>query len=48
MADYVNVDVREIHETEINRSIEQELTDEQLQQLAEGSCSWGANCNKGC
>ena len=26
----------------------EELTDEQLLQMAEGSCSWGANCNRGC
>jgi hypothetical protein len=25
---------------------EQELTDEQLLQMAEGSCTWGANCGK--
>lgn len=25
---------------------EEELTDEQLLQLAEGSCTWGANCGK--
>jgi hypothetical protein len=37
--------IRELHESQLNRAIEQELTDEQLQQLAEGSCSWGANCN---
>ncbi|MFY0579573.1 hypothetical protein ACN28S_39750 [Cystobacter fuscus] len=27
-------------------SVEQELTDEQLLQMAEGSCTWGANCGK--
>lgn len=27
-----------------NPSSEAELTDEQLLQMAEGSCSWGANC----
>jgi hypothetical protein len=31
-------------EQESNPSAEQELTDEQLLQMAEGSCSWGANC----
>jgi hypothetical protein len=35
-------------EEEVVGSIEDELTDEQLLQMAEGSCSWGANCNKGC
>ncbi|HEX7808751.1 MAG TPA: hypothetical protein VF608_08500 [Thermoanaerobaculia bacterium] len=40
-------EIREIHESQLTDSIERELTDEQLQQLAEGSCSWGANCNKG-
>ena len=28
------------------QSTEQELTDEQLLQMAEGSCTWGANCGK--
>ena len=32
---------------EVVDSIEDELTDEQLLQMAEGTCSWGANCNKG-
>ena len=31
-------------EQESKPSAEQELTDEQLLQMAEGSCSWGANC----
>jgi hypothetical protein len=30
---------------EVVDSIEGELTDEQLLQMAEGSCSWGANCH---
>jgi len=34
-------------ETQLTESMENELTDEQLQQLAEGSCSWGANCHSG-
>jgi hypothetical protein len=41
-------EIRQTAEEDLNRSIERELTDDQLQQLAEGSCSWGANCNKGC
>ncbi|AKQ64437.1 hypothetical protein A176_001349 [Myxococcus hansupus] len=28
------------------QSSDQELTDEQLLQMAEGSCTWGANCGK--
>jgi|GEM_PF-6723979 hypothetical protein len=28
------------------QAAEQELTDEQLLQMAEGSCTWGANCGK--
>lgn len=47
MAENVS-DIREVMESRLNASIEMELTDEQLQQLAEGSCSWGANCNSGC
>jgi hypothetical protein len=35
-------------EAELTASIESELTDEQLLQLAEGSSSWGANCNNSC
>lgn len=41
-------EIRQSAEEDLTRSIERELTDDQLQQLAEGSCSWGANCNKGC
>ena len=40
------MDTKQIYETELTDSMEQELTDEQLQQLAEGSCTWGANCGK--
>lgn len=36
------------HEEKIEQAIGEELTDEQLLQMAEGSCSWGANCNRGC
>jgi len=35
-------------EEELTSAMEQELTDEQLLQMAEGSCSWGANCNASC
>jgi hypothetical protein len=35
-------------EKEIVDAIEKELTDEQLLQMAEGSSSWGANCNSSC
>jgi hypothetical protein len=35
-------------EARITSTMEQELTDEQLVQLAEGASSWGANCNKSC
>jgi hypothetical protein len=37
-----------IEEAKIDLMLGEELTDEQLLQMAEGSCSWGANCNKGC
>lgn len=47
MADNVS-EIREVHEAQLTQSIDRELTDEQLQQLAEGSCSWGANCNSSC
>lgn len=40
-----NMETKEILETQLTESMENELTDEQLQQLAEGSCSWGANCH---
>jgi len=33
-------------EARITSAMEEELTDEQLVQLAEGASSWGANCNK--
>lgn len=35
-------------ETQLTAAMESELTDEQLLQLAEGSSSWGANCNSNC
>jgi acyl CoA:acetate/3-ketoacid CoA transferase beta subunit len=35
-------------EEHITAAMEQELTDEQLVQLAEGASSWGANCNSNC
>jgi len=31
-------------ETALEQAMGEELTDEQLLQMAEGSCSWGANC----
>ncbi|HYO58567.1 hypothetical protein [Archangium sp.] len=37
---------RQTNEQEPIQSVEQELTDEQLLQMAEGSCTWGANCGK--
>ncbi len=37
-------EVQQQEEQETTPSAEQELTDEQLLQMAEGSCSWGANC----
>lgn len=40
--------VERIEEAEIDLMLGEELTDDQLLQMAEGSCSWGANCNKGC
>jgi hypothetical protein len=43
-----DTETKQIHEKELMESMGTELSDEQLQQLAEGSCSWGANCNKGC
>ena len=40
-------DIRREQEAPLTESMEKELTDEQLLQLAEGSCTWGANCSKG-
>ena len=34
-------------EAQLTEAMEKELTDDQLEQLAEGSSSWGANCNSG-
>lgn len=31
-------------EAALEQALGEELTDEQLLQMAEGSCSWGANC----
>ncbi len=42
------IEVKDQHEAQINSAMEAELTDEQLLQLAEGSSSWGANCNSSC
>ena len=41
-------DSERMEEAHIDLALGEELTDEQLLQMAEGSCSWGANCNKGC
>lgn len=38
-------EIRREQEAPLTESMEKELTDEQLLQLAEGSCSWGANCH---
>ena len=35
-------------EARLTAAIEEELTDDQLVQLAEGASSWGANCNSNC
>lgn len=37
-------DTTKLTETALEQSMGEELTDEQLLQMAEGSCSWGANC----
>lgn len=39
---------RSSREDELVDAMERELTDEQLLQMAEGSSSWGANCNSSC
>jgi hypothetical protein len=39
--------LRALHEEELDRTISEELTDDQLQQLAEGASSWGASCTAG-
>jgi hypothetical protein len=39
-------EIRKEEETKLTEAMEKELTDEQLLQLAEGSCTWGANCSK--
>jgi hypothetical protein len=38
---------QQVEEDQLTKTIEAELTDEQLTQLAEGSSSWGAHCNQG-
>ncbi|NLS27994.1 hypothetical protein S2M10_29970 [Sphingomonas sp. S2M10] len=49
MADVNPQDIAKLAEEErITSAIEQELTDDQLVQLAEGASSWGANCNQNC
>ena len=44
----VDTGMERVEEAKIDLMLGEELTDEQLLQMAEGSCSWGANCNKGC
>ena len=39
-----NMESKQTYESELTEVMENELTDEQLLQLAEGSCTWGANC----
>jgi hypothetical protein len=39
---------KQANEEDVVDSIEEELTDEQLLQMAEGTCSWGANCTQAC
>lgn len=39
-----DVDSRKMAEIALEQEMGEELTDEQLLQMAEGSCSWGANC----
>jgi len=49
--DLINVGIADVARTEeesIDLALGEELTDEQLLQMAEGSCSWGASCNRGC
>jgi hypothetical protein len=41
-------EIKQQHDEQLMEAMGTELSDEQLQQLAEGSCSWGANCNNGC
>ncbi len=41
----VPADMKAKLEETLNGSIEAELTDDQLVELAEGSSSWGAHCN---
>ena len=40
------METKQMYESELTEVMENELTDEQLQQLAEGSCTWGASCGK--
>jgi hypothetical protein len=49
MADIERSDaIKSAEEDRITTAIEQELSDDQLLQLAEGASSWGANCNHSC
>ena len=37
-------DSAKLAQAALENAMGEELTDEQLLQMAEGSCSWGANC----
>lgn len=39
-------EIRQKEEENLNALLDRELTDDQLLQFAEGSCSWGANCTE--
>lgn len=43
-----DIDRELLEQARIENALGEELTDEQLLQMAEGSCSWGANCNRDC
>ncbi len=43
-----NKTLKQDEEARVTAAMEQELTDEQLVQLAEGASSWGAHCNENC
>lgn len=48
MAEIDPQNAKTAEEERITGDIEQELSDDQLVQLAEGASSWGANCNQSC
>jgi hypothetical protein len=47
MHDDIKDEIRHRQNEAIEETMQADLSDEQLQQLAEGASSWGANCNKG-